>query len=608
MKEFLRQSQVLTTFGPGAMVDLPDRAVLIEGLQSWRFGRGCEEIAEPRLVAKLRERLGLHSVRLVKPPAFDERPGAPHASIGARIFPTWFLVQETRATGPGGQWRRRRLVRWSELERGGFIDDEERSRRRKKVLPVRFVCGCPRGHLDDINWRVYAHRDREKAAACGRRMWLEERGTSGDISETVIGCDCGITPRPLYEALGIETRALGTCQGKRPWLGPNSEEDCDQPYRLLVRSASNTYFPQLFSVLSLPEEDPGLTARLDAAWDILQHATQATLPGFRTIPKVAKALEGLSDEEAMTLIERRRVGGAGDVVSVPVRQAEFEILNVALGTRGNDDPDSPFFAEALPRTAWDPGSNPRLKAIERVVLVHRLREVLALIGFTRFEAAGIDEKGELDLDGITAAALSPEPEWFPAIENRGEGIFIVLSAEAISGWRSREGVRQREQQLLCGKLAWDAEHSSGNRHWLGVPYVLLHSLSHLLLTRIALDCGYPAAALRERIYALHEQGMYGLLIHTGTSDSEGTLGGLIEAGRRIGEHLLAVIEDARLCSNDPVCAEHDPSAEHDPMHLHGAACHGCLLIAETSCEQRNDWLDRALVAPTLATADAAFFP
>src|ERR1700757_4512017 len=90
--------------------------------------------------------------------------------------------------------------------------------------------------------------------------------------------------------------------------------------------------------------------------------------------------------------------------------------------------------------------------------------------------------------------------------------------------------------------------------------------------------------------------------------SEGTFGGLAESGRRIGEHLLAAIEEARLCSNDPVCAEQDTSAEHDPMHLLGAACHGCLLIAETSCEQRNDWLDRALVVPTLAVTDAAFFP
>lgn len=131
-------------------------------------------------------------------------------------------------------------MRWDELTNGRFRDDEDRSRRAKKVVPVRFVCGCPRGHLDDLDWRVFAHRS--SGPSCRRRMWLEERGTSGDISETMVGCECGIAPRPLYDALGIETRALGTCQGKRPWLGPNTDEDCNLPYRLLVRSASNAIF------------------------------------------------------------------------------------------------------------------------------------------------------------------------------------------------------------------------------------------------------------------------------------------------------------------------------------------------------------------------------
>ena len=266
-------------------------------------------------------------------------------------------------------------------------------------------------------------------------------------------------------------------------------------------------------------------------------------------------------------------------------------------------------ARFLPRrclAAWDPKNSPALSRIERVVLVHRQREVMTLVGFTRFEPAGTDEKGELDLDGIAPAALSPEPEWFPAIENRGEGVFIVVSAQAIAAWRDTDGVRKRGTQFLAGTAAWVKEHPGSDRKFLGTAYVMLHSLAHMLLTRIALDCGYPAAALRERIYALPEAGMYGILIHTGTSGSEGTLGGLVEAGRRVGEHLLAALDGARLCSNDPVCAEHDANDEHDPMHLLGAACHGCLLIAETSCEQRNEWLDRALVVPTLATADAAF--
>ena len=134
---------------------------------------------------------------------------------------------------------------------------------------------------------------------------------------------------------------------------------------------------------------------------------------------------------------------------------------------------------------------------------------------------------------------------------------------------------------------------------------MLHSLAHMLMTSIALDCGYPASSLRERVYA--GDGRYGILIYTGSSDSEGTLGGLVETGRRFAEHLRRALRDNLLCSNDPVCAEHDPTTSYAGRPLHGAACHGCLLVAETSCEQLNDFLDRALVVPTVSTADAAFF-
>jgi hypothetical protein len=151
------------------MVDLPDRAVLIEGLQGWRFSGGREEVQEPRLVAKLRDKLGLPSVRLVKPPPFDERPGVRTSTIGARIFPTWFLVQEAKPTGPGGQWRRRRLVRWSDLNSTGrFPDDVDRSRL-KKVVPVRFVCGCPATSMTSTGVLSSTAKGRAAAAGCGSR-------------------------------------------------------------------------------------------------------------------------------------------------------------------------------------------------------------------------------------------------------------------------------------------------------------------------------------------------------------------------------------------------------------------------------------------------------
>ena len=133
-----------------------------------------------------------------------------------------------------------------------------------------------------------------------------------------------------------------------------------------------------------------------------------------------------------------------------------------------------------------------------------------------------------------------------------------------------------------------------------------HSLAHLLITAVSLECGYPASSIRERIYAVPGVG-YGVLLYTGTTDAEGTLGGLIQVGRRIHDHVRTALEMGELCSNDPVCAQHQPDALQEERYLHGAACHGCLLLAESSCERRNDFLDRALVVPTVDSDGAAFF-
>ena len=99
----------------------------------------------------------------------------------------------------------------------------------------------------------------------------------------------------------------------------------------------------------------------------------------------------------------------------------------------------------------------------------------------------------------------------------------------------------------------------------------------------------------------------GLLIYTATAGTQGTLGGLVEVSYRFLDVLRAALARLDVCSNDPVCADHDPASVTDDRALHGAACHGCMLVAETSCEARNLFLDRALLVGTMATQGAAFF-
>jgi hypothetical protein len=133
-----------------------------------------------------------------------------------------------------------------------------------------------------------------------------------------------------------------------------------------------------------------------------------------------------------------------------------------------------------------------------------------------------------------------------------------------------------------------------------------------LITEVAIDCGYPASSIRERIYIASQPGedvpTIGILIYTASAGNQGTLGGLVEVTRRFAPVLEAALGRQRLCSGDPVCADHDPMTAADDRTLHGAACHGCLVIAETSCEARNLFLDRALLLDTVGPSGVGFFP
>jgi hypothetical protein len=593
----IRQSQVVTTFGPGALVDLPKYAVIIGGLEFWTpMGPA---IPEPRLLAKLETILEVPGLALHAPPADPQDWDAPPAGITAWQFPEWFLVQHIETENGGSLRRARRLVHRKELTNGKWIDEDKKKR---TVVPVRFVRACRRGHVDDIDWMGFVHDGKRDCTI--RTLWIEDRGPSGDLADVVVRCDCD-AERSMIDAAWLKTGALGKCNGARPWLGGFAREACpDEPSRLLVRHASNAYFPQVLSVISIPGRDEELAAAVSQVWDTyLQYVTsrEEVAQERQRKPPVGQALEGYTDEQVWAEMQVRR-GAAASASTKQVKQAELEMLLASKEEVGTDRPDGVFFARALPRAKW---ASDVPDIIERVVLVHRLREVIAQVGFTRFEAIGPDQDGELDV-GVSRAALAQEVKWLPAVENRGEGVFIGFDAAKLKVWMTQSAVKKRGEQLLRGFDCWKAEHPGSKRDFFGLPYIALHSLSHLLLTAVALECGYPASSIRERVYASESWG-YGILLYTASPDAEGTLGGLVEAGRRIAKHLRAALEMAALCSNDPVCAHHRPDDRNEARFLHGAACHGCLLISETSCEQRNDFLDRALVVPTVENLGAELF-
>lgn len=591
----IRQSQMVTTYGAGGMVDLLEHSALIGGLDFWRYAAGqvgASYIHEPRLRSQVAARFKrAYNVELDKmapfraPPQGDDRDPGRFSGVQCAQFPDWFVCQACRALQPGKNLEVKRARLWHQCSATGP---------RGECTPVRFVSACKNGHLEEFPWVSFVH---EGPRCPAPELYLRE-GATGDFSQILVECVCG-KKRQLGTALA--PNVLPRCKGRRPWLGDDGDDaSCDKGLELLVRTASNAYFSQVTSALSIPDGSEKLRKAVETpdVWRILQAATPETLPAFRSIPDVKSVTEGYSDTEVMAAI--RAVGSNNDDPGPPLRTAEWKhFLAQPLEVGGELPPEGEDFWARRLRERDDLPT-----AIGPIVLAKKLREVRVQVGFTRFKAANANLQGLYD-DQQTISPLGLNTNWLPASEIRGEGVLLCLDDKALARWEARDAVQRRQQRLIEG---YQREYGDV-AGFPGIRFFLLHSLSHLLINSIAMHSGYAASSIRERIYADpdDETNMAGILLHTGTSGSEGTLGGLVEQGRKMGFHLRRAFEFASLCSNDPVCARHEP-IDHAERHLEGAACHGCLYVAECSCERFNRYLDRALVVPCMGhERQLAFF-
>lgn len=192
---------------------------------------------------------------------------------------------------------------------------------------------------------------------------------------------------------------------------------------------------------------------------------------------------------------------------------------------------------------------------------------------------------------------------------RGEGIFFQFDEKVVAKWVDDH--KAYAQEFNRAHFSWKASKGmpDPDKGCPGIRYVMLHSFAHALIRQLAVECGYTSASIAERIYSQNPwdgDPMAGVLIYTSAPDSEGTLGGLCSLGTpdKLGRHIRRALEKVSLCSSDPLCSEH-PVGDGDK--LHGAACHACSFLPETSCERGNKFLDRASLVPTVERSDVAFF-
>lgn len=227
----------------------------------------------------------------------------------------------------------------------------------------------------------------------------------------------------------------------------------------------------------------------------------------------------------------------------------------------------------------------------------------ALKGFTRINPPGDENSPDI-------AALSVgDPGWLPAVEVRGEGIFLAFNQTSLDTWETQDGSATRARRVDdAWRIEWRRRYGGDEPAWWITPrYLLAHTFAHALMRQLTLECGYSTAALRERLYVSDGiDGMAGVLIYTATSDSDGTLGGLQRQGepRRIERAVEAAILGMEWCSSDPLCIE-GVIAGADGLSL--AACHACVLAPETACEEYNRFLDRAVLVGLPNAPEVGFF-
>jgi len=594
----LRPSQIITTYGPGAVVDLEHASVLMAGIDDWIVANEeAQVVDEPRLKSML-------GVQNFYRPMVESDGG--FKGIPAYLFPRYMSCT-----------RCHRLARYDQAGVFQLVGKQYRcllfhgqgvGNNKPLAIPAPFVVVCSNGHLDDFPWSDYVHRGKP-CAHPPTKLTLRHRGKTGGVDDLWVNCKCCEVGRSLADAFDEDkrTKALGACTASQPWLGDNqAEHSCDAERQTTLRGASNLYFSRTHSALSIPDWDDPIHAALAIAERTMTKVdSEQKLKQFLEITDF-RELESYDIGQVWRALQQRREQANNPTPPTPldIRREEFQALCHSHDTRTASERE--FETEPVSL------GMPFRDYIEQVVIVRRLREVRVLAGFTRIDG-GLDDYLAYDdepVEKYKVQRLSKEQhfEWLPAVELRGEGIFLQLSESALRTWEAREAVQVHTKKLAAAHQRWLADRDLPDRPYPGPRFVLLHSLAHMLIREVALDCGYSSTSIRERIYASADsdsQPMAGVLLYTATPDSDGSLGGLADKGNpgTLPDLLDGAFTRAELCSSDPLCGS-DPG---ELGHLNGAACHACLLESETSCERANRYLDRAHVIETIAQLGTHFF-
>lgn len=570
----LRLSETIQPFGVGAIVDINSESFIAMDTSTW------DENACPRVSCRPLEReLGVFELR--QPPTAVPNSRNTRYALPYVRFPRWRFCQDCGAMA-------------NRMNHRNGSSSNTCFKCNGPMVPMRFVAVCTTGgHIQDIDWRYWSHFQASDDAQrqCRDYEHLELRTSRGEgeglRSLRVVCRSCGVARNlgPLGRDKSLHQEGY-RCRGLQPWEPQDEPKPCDAELRVVQRGSTSVYQAETTSAIDIPEAE---SASTELRRKIEQHPLFRWVSGNQEGPMADAAIPQIAEETKapVTMVHQLLTAESAPEktrLDNNLHEGEWAAFDRAL--RGEADVTSEDFvvnASDYPHSGSDLPSLTRL--VKDVGLVHRMREVRALRGFSRYEQ---EDYTRVDLGGVDAIG------WYPAIEQFGEGVLLRFDEDAVSSWEQNPAVQSRLQHWL--DKGRSLERFRQIKEDLTPRYVMLHSLAHLLMRRLEFQSGYSASSLSERIYASAggPDPQAGLLIYTSGGDAQGTLGGLVRLGhaRYFAGLLLGAIEDSDRCSNNPVCAE---SRGQGMNSLNLAACHACSLVSETSCERGNIYLDRKLL-------------
>ena len=613
MSDSVRRGHLIFSSGVGGLTILRNgTSVICASLDFWfrdDHGNENEAAIDKSKVSDWRLEARVRVDELRTPPAAPEhRPRwveqEPTVGVPFLLFPLWHVC-----TNPAC----RRLT----LERNNSNLKQRRCEACaggktpwSPKVQVPLVAACEDGHLEEFPWQGWL-----TSCHCDEPILkLRQSGGSG-LANFRLSCDkCG-AGRSMSGAL-VES-GLQQCGGGRPWMGHKVElTACGKKLKGVLRNSASIYYSNVVSSVFIPRADtstpetlrelikgnPYLRVLLDTGMPLEEVAVsiRAAAP---------HAYQPFTVEQIMAALDSSKsISTATSLVpdELDYRQAEFRVLQQEITEEQRQE--GRLAVRPLPITEY---SLPADCGLESISLVDSLTVTKVLTGFARLVPGGSWDAHQSETQLWRWPSEIVGGKWLPAIQVRGEGVFLRFDERKLSAWENRADVIARVERLAAE--ASMSRYVPKRLGLVGSRFVLLHPVSHLLMSQMVFEAGYSATSLSERIYSRVPSDdappMAGILMYTASGDAEGSLGGLVRLGKPslFEDILLSAIDSARWCSSDPICMELGGSQGQGPDGLNLAACHSCAHVPETACESFNVLLDRALVVGSLDNPALGFF-